>query len=271
MCAIRAISFDFTNTLARFANEPLVVYESVLRRRLQAPALTLSRAVFAAALKSQPANFGASHGMTSHQWWHGIVDTCVRAVPTDQLSAESQRVWLRDQNEIVDELMRRFATNDAYEVLPGVEMTLRALQDVQRPHRLSLAVISNNDSRLEPLLQSLRLSRFFDVVITSAVERIAKPDAEIFHRALRRLGLDPTTEAHLMLHVGDDERKDADGAIAAGCRAVLVDHRVASAGGAEERASELLSTRRRTTIQTIAQVPDIVARCNSHGAPQSER
>jgi REG-2-like HAD superfamily hydrolase len=258
---IRVVSFDFTNTLARFATEPVVVYENVLRRRLQSPALTLSRSVFAAALKAQPANFGASVGMTTHQWWHGVVELCVRAVPREQLSAEATALWTRDQNVIVDELMRGFASSDAYELLPGVDSTLRALK--AHDEKLKFAIISNNDSRLDAILISLHLDRHFDVVVTSAVERLAKPDAAIFHRALARCGLAVPGDAQHMLHVGDDERKDVEGAVAAGCRAVLVDRR-APASSVEARVAELRdSSRRRTTVQTIAQVSELVARINA--------
>jgi REG-2-like HAD superfamily hydrolase len=258
--AIRVVSFDFTNTLARFASAPIVVYTNVLRRRLQSPALTLSAAVYGAALKAQPANFGAAVGMTPHQWWHGVVDACVRAVPREQLSAEALALWSRDQNAIVDELVRGFASSDAYETLPGVDSTLRRLK---RNQRLRLAVISNNDSRLDSILQSLQLDRHFDVVVTSAVERLAKPDAAIFHRAMARCGLAVPSDARHMLHVGDDERKDVDGAVATGCCAVLIDPNTPPAS-AEARVAELRdASRRRTTVQSISQVPELVERMNA--------
>ena len=57
-------------------------------------------------------------------------------------------------------------------------------------------------------------------MLTSAEEGVGKPGAEIFLRALARLGDVPATDA---MHVGDDVASDARGAQAAGIAAVLVD------------------------------------------------
>jgi putative hydrolase of the HAD superfamily len=82
-----------------------------------------------------------------------------------------------------------------------------------------LAVVSNWDSYLPKLLDALDLTRFFPVVVVSALEGTSKPDPEIFRRACRRLEVVPE-EA---LHVGDSVSEDLAGARAAGLAALLLD------------------------------------------------
>ena len=88
-----------------------------------------------------------------------------------------------------------------------------------RGRGLGLAVVSNFDSRLPPLLDALGLAPFFDAVACSGAVGAAKPDGAIFAHALAALGVD----AHEALHVGDSRVNDYDGARAAGIEALLVD------------------------------------------------
>lgn len=92
------------------------------------------------------------------------------------------------------------------------------LEELAR-HDLKLAVVSNWDSFLPKLLADLGLDRFFPVVAVSAIEETGKPGAEIFHRACRRLAVEPS-EA---LHVGDSVAEDFEGARGAGLSALLLD------------------------------------------------
>lgn len=84
---------------------------------------------------------------------------------------------------------------------------------------LALAIVSNWDSYLPKLLAALDLERFFPVLAVSSIEETGKPDAEIFHRACRRLGVEPA-EA---VHVGDSVAEDLEGARGAGLHALLLD------------------------------------------------
>jgi putative hydrolase of the HAD superfamily len=51
------------------------------------------------------------------------------------------------------------------------------------------AILSNADQSLRGRLRELGIHDLFDTVISSAEERVAKPDAEIYRRAAERLGL----------------------------------------------------------------------------------
>lgn len=96
--------------------------------------------------------------------------------------------------------------------------TLRAL----RPH-YRLALVSNFDHPpyVRELLQRLKLETCFDVVIISGDVRIDKPDPRIYHMALDALGC----AAQESVFVGDSLSTDIAGALAVGCRPVLMDLR----------------------------------------------
>ena len=112
------------------------------------------------------------------------------------------------------ELYHRLGSGEAWEVYPEVPGVLDAL----RGCGLRLGVISNWDTRLPEILRQLDLARHFDAIVFSSAVGVEKPDARIFRRALRELGV----EARAALHVGDSRLEDVEGAIAAGMRALLL-------------------------------------------------
>jgi putative hydrolase of the HAD superfamily len=66
----------------------------------------------------------------------------------------------------------------------------------------------------EAKISRLGVSGLMDVVLISEHEGVRKPDAEIFHRALGRLGVSPSDA----WFVGDNPEDDIAGAAAAGLR-----------------------------------------------------
>lgn len=122
-------------------------------------------------------------------------------------------------------LYEHFATAMPWRVFPDVLPTLTCL----RANGIKLAVISNWDDRLRPLLSTLGLAHHFEAILVSAEEGVRKPDPALFVEAARRLGVDPKAA----VHVGDSPREDAAGAQAAGMGAVLVD-RLPPTGGDDD-------------------------------------
>jgi len=114
------------------------------------------------------------------------------------------------------ELFARFSDAETFRIFPG------ALELLESAHAagLALAVVSNWSQRLPLLLERLGLSKRLDVVLSSAAERLEKPDPRIFEHALEQLGVAATSA----VHAGNDPEKDCGGARAAGLSAVLVDH-----------------------------------------------
>jgi 2-haloalkanoic acid dehalogenase type II len=84
----------------------------------------------------------------------------------------------------------------------------------QLAQRWPLVSISNGNADLE----RIGLKRFFQFSLTAREHGVAKPHADIFHSACRRLGLPPGE----VLHVGDDPILDVVGAHQAGMRTAWI-------------------------------------------------
>jgi FMN phosphatase YigB (HAD superfamily) len=80
---------------------------------------------------------------------------------------------------------------------------------------VGLAVISNGFEEDVLGWSHCSLSAEIRCTVFSCAERIAKPDSEIYQRALRRLGVDPATT----VYIGDGGDDELGGAERAGLRA----------------------------------------------------
>ena len=111
-------------------------------------------------------------------------------------------------------IYRRFSEATAWRIYEDALPTLQALasQDI------TLAVISNWDDRLRPLLRQLRIDRYFEAIIVSCEVGFAKPSPVIFEQAAKLLRLQPEQ----ILHVGDGATEDLAGAASAGLQALLI-------------------------------------------------
>jgi putative hydrolase of the HAD superfamily len=97
--------------------------------------------------------------------------------------------------------------------LPGLEEMLATLQAQNR----KLGLITNGPSPFqEQKIEAMGIVAFFSTILVSAAEGVRKPDAEIFRRALARLGVEP----HEAVFVGDNPDADIAGAQAFGMKAV---------------------------------------------------
>jgi putative hydrolase of the HAD superfamily len=83
---------------------------------------------------------------------------------------------------------------------------------------VDLGVLSNFDSRLYSVLQSLGLRDYFKSITISTQVRTAKPDPEIFNIALQSHNCSPE-EAW---HIGDSITDDYHGARKAGLRGIWI-------------------------------------------------
>lgn len=110
-------------------------------------------------------------------------------------------------------LFDRFADPFLWRVYPDVRAALHRWHGAG----LRLAVVSNFDRRLPPLLEGLGLADLFETIVVSSSAGAAKPSPEPFRIALECLGLGATE----VWHVGDSP-EDGAGARAAGVRCLLV-------------------------------------------------
>lgn len=195
---IRAVTFDVGGTLIEPFPSVGAIYSEVAREfGLECCPDTLTRR-FAEAWVAR-----ASFGYSTEEWFE-IVEGSFRG------SASVSR-------ELFQRIYERFSEASAWRLFPDVLPALEAL----RGRGIRLAVVSNWDERLEPLLERLSLLGYFEQVTVSARVGWHKPDPQIFRHALAGLKLD----SDVVLHVGDSRREDIEGATQAGLRALRISRR----------------------------------------------
>ncbi|CAI5984282.1 unnamed protein product [Closterium sp. NIES-65] len=102
----------------------------------------------------------------------------------------------------------------AWRVAEGAVDSLLRLKQAN----VRLAIVSNFDSRLRPILRDLQVDSLFDAIVVSAEVRCEKPSPQIFAIALEEIGVSSPGRA---VHVGDDAVNDLQGAMDAGLHAWL--------------------------------------------------
>ena len=143
---------------------------------------------------------------TTRRWWQGLVYEVLAEVG-----------FQGDRERVFEACYAAFSSAKAWRIF---EDTLPTLQAFRRAG-VCLGVLSNWDHRLPPLLQTLDLAQYFEVLVVSALEGVEKPDPAIFHRAIERVGV----RAEEILYVGDHRHLDLDPARALGIEAYLVDRK----------------------------------------------
>ncbi|HTQ44527.1 MAG TPA: HAD-IA family hydrolase [Polyangiaceae bacterium] len=138
--------------------------------------------------------------------WAATVGTMLHAagLPLDRVPAMLDAMW------------PEHAAYNLWSLVP--EGLVDALAAV-RAAGVRVAIVSNSEGRLEPLLVALGVRGALDLVVDSGIVGIEKPDPRIFRIALDRFGVAPARA----LHLGDVYATDVLGARAAGVRVALVD------------------------------------------------
>jgi putative hydrolase of the HAD superfamily len=194
---IRAVTFDVGGTLIEPFPSVGHVYSEVAAQHGVRVSPEVLNERFAAAWKAKK-NFG--HSM---QDWSDLVDETFAELS----SVPPSRTFF-------PQLYRAFSEAGAWHVFDDVFLCLERL----RERGFRLAVISNWDERLVPLLEAIGLAKFFDATAVSIEVGEPKPGRRIFDFAQRELGIGA---AHI-LHVGDAPVEDVNGARAAGFEALLL-------------------------------------------------
>lgn len=120
-------------------------------------------------------------------------------------------------DEFFDRVYRLFEKKDSWRVFEDVDCS--RIFERLKARGVVLGVISNWDSRLPDTLRATGLARHFDFILASTVVGSAKPNPEIFERALAL----SRVERQEACHIGDEVATDIAGALAAGIDAILVD------------------------------------------------
>ena len=118
-------------------------------------------------------------------------------------------------SHLADTLLRDYRAGfpAACLLFPDALETLATIRASGRP----IGLITNGSVRMQSgKIECLALASVFDVILISDGEGIAKPDPEIFRRALTRIG----AGAKRAVFVGDNPEADIAGARAAGMRTI---------------------------------------------------
>jgi len=191
-----AVLFDAVGTLFGVRGSVGEVYARIAAEVGVSVDAAVLEGRFRAAFARRPAPTAASR-----TWWRGVVAETFAGVVLPDFEDYFERVW------------QHFATAEPWELYPETRPVLDGL----RARGVALAVVSNFDERLHPVLAALDLARYFQAVIVSVELGFAKPDPRLFACALDALGV----SADRALVVGDSG-EDVRGAGAAGIAALRV-------------------------------------------------
>lgn len=142
-------------------------------------------------------------------WWRGVVSRVFSHFPP-----------IKNFDDFFEELYDLFASPAVWRLYPETKSVLRKL----KKKGYLLGIVSNWDSRLINILNGLKLTETFDVIVISALVGAAKPDPKIFKLALKKAGVRPEET----VHIGDRYEEDYCGAKSAGLLPVLLSRNGAS-------------------------------------------
>jgi putative hydrolase of the HAD superfamily len=193
---------------------------------------TAPRAAFAQAVPQD-----LSH--LEYDWWRTVAQRSF-----ERVGALEQ---LPDFDAFFRPLFNYFETAAPWIIYPETLTALEMLKTLE----IELAIISNFDSRLYPVLQALGIAHWFQSVTISTQVGAAKPDAEIFEVAIAKHPYLPTQA----WHVGDSWSEDYEGATAAGLQGIWLNRNGAnlSAPSPNAKETEVLEISDLTVLQKILQ------------------
>ena len=211
---LKAISFDYWDTLydGELRPERAQFRQRAIRRMLAAIGREMSEPEFERLYHAS--------GAAAERWWRVEQRGYTAA---DRIRWMLQRLELERPDDCEHLSAAVAAVDDALTLHPapllsGADEMLRAVA----PH-FRFAIVSDtgfsSGVAQDRLLERDGLLRLFPVRVYSCDVGHAKPHPETFQRALAGLGLRPEE----VLHVGDSERTDVQGALAVGMRAIRFD------------------------------------------------
>jgi len=199
---IRLVFFDVGGTLIHPHPSVGTIYSEVAGRHGVNLSETECEARFKSAWKVQKQGGGA----IDEKWWHQVVRKVF-----ENNSFPDFELFFKDVYSI-------FEQPHVWKIFDDVLPTLSEL----KKRGLRLAIASNWDERLPPLLDQLNLSQYFEKEFISFEMGISKPNPQFFRNALAKMDI-PAIEA---IHIGDDEVEDGQCAESAGLRAYIINRNI---------------------------------------------
>ncbi|HEY9670289.1 MAG TPA: HAD-IA family hydrolase [Waterburya sp.] len=208
----KVIFLDAVGTLFGVRGSVGEVYGAIAQEfGVNVPPDRLNKAFFHAFAAAEPPVFPGVNPdeipQCEFEWWRVIAQrTFQKAGVLNQFP---------DFDDFFDALYTYFATAEPWFIYPDVLCALEAWRRIG----IQLGIVSNFDSRLDLVLESLQLKEFFSSITISTQVGFAKPDPQIFTLALQKHHCD----AKDAWHIGDNWKQDYQGAKAAGLRPILVE------------------------------------------------
>ena len=140
---------------------------------------------------------------------------------------------------ILEHLQREFETPAHFHLFPDAIPTLERMRNAG----YRLGIISNWSWNLPDLCDGLRITDYFEHIVTSARVGASKPHRAIYDYALHWFGAQPEE----CVQIGDNAVADVAGARAVGMHGILIDRR-----GREHTADY-------PVVRALAEVPEVVA------------
>jgi len=199
---IRAVLFDAAETLFTTRGSVGQIYASVAREYGSNADPEDIQAAFAWHFRgSGPVSID-----DQKRWWRDIVYRVFSDVG-----------MVENEDEFFNNVYDKFRDSQGWILFPETLDVLKELKSLG----LKLGIISNFDTRVYSVLDSLGIRHFFDAVTTSSEAGYSKPDPRIFDAAVGALQLPPWE----ILLVGDSPSDDVEPALHAGLAAILIDRR----------------------------------------------
>jgi len=205
---IRMVFFDAAGTLFHVRGNLGEIYaEAMARHGARMPSQAIEMRFRKAFASAPPLSFPGASGdalvRLERVWWRTLVAEVM--LPAGDFPRFE---------DCFNELWDLFQTPQAWELDPEAQRLLDHLAS----RGVQMGIISNFDSRLRPLLRHLGIAPYFQSVTLATEEGVLKPNPEIFKRVMQRHGLEKS-EA---IYVGDNPKRDVEGARAAGMTPILV-------------------------------------------------
>jgi putative hydrolase of the HAD superfamily len=216
---IKVITFDAGNTLIRLSRPVGVTYAAVARRfGADLNPIDLEHG-FRAAWKSIPRlpDEPGPRPDDGRTWWRDVVIQTL----------ENARAEVEPFDDFFGAVYQEFTLPGVWRLEPSA---LELLQDLRRGG-FRLGIISNFDLRLRQILEHVGVLDLFEQIVVSSQVGAEKPSPRIFEEALRRFAVEPAE----LLHVGDEEKADGDGARALGIQAFILGFAGSGLSGLRER------------------------------------
>jgi putative hydrolase of the HAD superfamily len=210
----KVIFLDAVGTLFGVKDSVGEVYSAIARHwGVEISAADLDRAFIKSFKASTPPVFPEINQQplalrdAEYQWWSAIAVKTFTEVKVINRFVDFEKFFAQ--------LYEHFATAQPWYIYNDVLPALINWQEKE----IELGIISNFDTRLDRVLESLDLKRFFRSITISSVAGAAKPDSHIFMKALATHNYNPDRA----WHIGDSLTEDYYGAMSVGIKSFWLD------------------------------------------------